>query len=62
MVMKWDKPHEEKGKHFKFQQMWLGPFLVKENISLGMYRMKNLKGEIDLLPVNGQFLRILMNL
>jgi len=28
LVLKWDKPHEEKGKHFKFQQLWLGPHLV----------------------------------
>jgi len=58
MVMKWDKPHEEKGKHSKFQQMWLGPFLVKEKIVLGTYRLQNLEGEVDLLPVNGQVLKI----
>ena len=26
LVLKWDKEHEEKGKHTKFQRMWLGPF------------------------------------
>ena len=26
LVLKWDKAHEEKGKHTKFQKMWLGPF------------------------------------
>eukprot|EP00253_Pinus_taeda_P004815 PITA_04815 len=26
LVLKWDKSHEEKGKHTKFQQMWLGLF------------------------------------
>lgn len=26
LVLKWDKAHEEKGKHTKFQRMWLGPF------------------------------------
>ena len=26
LVLKWDKTHEEKGKHTKFQKMWLGPF------------------------------------
>ena len=25
LVLKWDKAHEEKGKHTKFQRMWLGP-------------------------------------
>ena len=26
LVLKWDKAHENKGKHTKFQKMWLGPF------------------------------------
>eukprot|EP00253_Pinus_taeda_P017498 PITA_17498 len=26
LVLKWDKAHEHKGKHTKFQKMWLGPF------------------------------------
>eukprot|EP00253_Pinus_taeda_P027377 PITA_27377 len=26
LVLKWDKAHEDKGKHTKFQKMWLGPF------------------------------------
>ena len=30
LVLKWDKTHEEKGKHTKFQRMWLGPFLIAE--------------------------------
>ena len=25
-VLKWDHPHDEKGKHTKFQQIWIGPF------------------------------------
>lgn len=26
LILKWDKAHEDKGKHTKFQKMWLGPF------------------------------------
>ena len=26
LVLKWDHPHDEKGKHTKFQQLWIGPF------------------------------------
>ena len=26
LVLKWDKAHEDKGKHTKFHKMWLGPF------------------------------------
>ena len=26
LVLKWDHPHDEKGKHTKFQQLWVGSF------------------------------------
>ena len=26
LILKWDKVHEQKGKHTKIQRMWLGPF------------------------------------
>ena len=32
LVLKWDKPHEDKGKHSKFQKLWLGPYLIEEKI------------------------------
>jgi hypothetical protein len=54
LVLKWDKPHEDKGKHSKFQQLWLGPFMIKEKTGQGTYRLQMLEGEADLLPVNGQ--------
>ena len=27
-VLKWDAPHEDKGKHGKFDHMWVGPYNV----------------------------------
>ena len=27
-VLKWDAPHEDKGKHGKFDDMWVGPYIV----------------------------------
>jgi hypothetical protein len=32
LVLKWDKPHEYKGKNMKFQQLCLGRYLIKEKI------------------------------
>eukprot|EP00253_Pinus_taeda_P022666 PITA_22666 len=32
LILKWDKTHEEKGKHSKFQRMWFGPFQIAEII------------------------------
>ena len=26
LVLKWDKAHEEVGKHTKFKNLWLGPY------------------------------------
>jgi hypothetical protein len=57
LVLKWDKSHEDKGKHSKFQQLWLGPYLIKEKIGQGTFRLQNLQGEIESLPVNDQILK-----
>eukprot|EP00253_Pinus_taeda_P020575 PITA_20575 len=42
LVLKWDKLSEPKGKHTKFQHLWLGPFQVVEKIGQGTYRLKTL--------------------
>eukprot|EP00253_Pinus_taeda_P024323 PITA_24323 len=42
LVLKWDKLNEPKGKHMKFQHLWLGPFQVEEKIGQGTYRLKTL--------------------
>jgi len=57
VVLKWDRENEPKGQHSKFQNLWLGPFLVAEKIGAGTYQLQNLKGEPDTLPVNGQALK-----
>jgi hypothetical protein len=57
LVLKWGKTHEDKGKHSKFQQLWLGPFIVNEKIGLGTYILQNLEGDVYLLPINGQILK-----
>ena len=28
LVLKWDAPHEDKGKHGKFAHLWVGPYLI----------------------------------
>jgi len=57
LVLKWDKAHEEKGKHTKFQRMWLGPFQIIEVIGPSTFMLQGLIGKIDSLPVNGQILK-----
>jgi hypothetical protein len=57
LVLKWDKENEPKGKHSKFQILWLGPLQVAEKIEAGTYRLQNMRGEPDALPVNVQSLK-----
>jgi hypothetical protein len=57
LVLKWDRENEPKGKHSKFQNLWLGPFQVVEKIGVDTYQLQNLRGEPDALLVNGQALK-----
>ena len=56
-VLKWDKPHEEKGKHSKFQALWIGPFQIKEKLGSHTFRLQTLEGRIEVLSVNGHDLK-----
>ena len=57
LVLKWDKAREEKGKHTKFQRMWLGPFQIVEVLGPSTFVLQDLAGKRDSLPVNGQILK-----
>jgi hypothetical protein len=57
LVLKWDKANEPKGKHSKFQNLWLISFQVAKKLGVGMYQLQNLRGEPDALLVNGQALK-----
>eukprot|EP00253_Pinus_taeda_P034803 PITA_34803 len=61
LVLKWDKAHEDKGKHTKFQKMWLGPFQICEKISHSTFMLQDLSGLRDSLPVNGLILKKFFN-
>jgi hypothetical protein len=58
LVLKWDKSNEMKGKHTKFQKLWLGPYQICEKIRPGTFRLKSLEGDLEELPVNGKLLKI----
>ena len=57
LVLKWDKEHEDKGKHMKFQFLWLGPFIITEKLGPSTFRLQTLEGDIDNLPVNGHLIK-----
>ena len=43
-VLKWDHLHDEKGKHTKFQQLWVGPFQIASNLGSSLTSCKIYKG------------------
>eukprot|EP00253_Pinus_taeda_P028971 PITA_28971 len=57
LVLKWDKAHEDKGKHTKFQKMWLIPFQIIEKIGPLTFILQDLSRKRDSLPVNGLILK-----
>eukprot|EP00253_Pinus_taeda_P006011 PITA_06011 len=61
LVLKWDKAHEDKGKHTKFQKMWLGPFQICEKIGHSTFMLQDSSGLRDSLPVNGLVLKKIFN-
>ena len=58
LVLKWDAPMQDKGKHNKFDALWIDPFKISEVFSNNTYRFQDLEGEeVFSSPVNGHFLK-----
>ena len=57
LVLKWDHLHDEKGKHTKFQQLWVGPFQIAAKLGPSTYKLQDLHGWEENLPVNGLVLK-----
>jgi hypothetical protein len=57
LVLKWDKESEAKGKHSKFQNIWLGPYEITEKIGDATYRLQSLQGDMENLHVNASILK-----
>jgi hypothetical protein len=45
LVLKWDAPRQDRGKHNKFEALWIGPFKISEVFSNNTYRLQDLEGE-----------------
>jgi hypothetical protein len=58
LVLKWDAQRKDKGKHGKFEALWMGPFKIHEVLNNNTFKLQNLEGiEISSGPVNGNFLK-----
>jgi hypothetical protein len=58
LVLKWDSPKQDKGKHSKFEYLWIGTFKISEVFSNNTFKLQNMESEeiFDGL-VNGHFLK-----
>ena len=57
LVLRWDAQKDEKGKHGKFDNLWIGPFIVIKIMVNNTFVLQNLSGEEIAGPVNGRFLK-----
>ena len=57
MILTWNARLEDKGKHGKFDPIWLGPYNICDKNGEDSYFLKDLIGGILELPVHGQFLK-----
>jgi hypothetical protein len=58
MVLKWDALKQDKGKHGKFEALWISPFKISEVFSKNTFKLQNMKDEeVFGGPINGHFLK-----
>lgn len=58
MVLLWDKRREAKGKHHKFDSLWMGPFRIQRINQNNSYILAYPSGETLPLSYNGQDLKL----
>ena len=58
-VLKWDTVRKDKGKHGKFDSLWICPFVIAQIQHNNTFKLQNLEGEeVFDGPVNGRFLKL----
>ena len=57
LVLRWDAWKDEKCKHGKFDNLWVGHFIVIKILGNNTFVLQNLNGEEIARPVNGHFLK-----
>jgi hypothetical protein len=58
LVLKWDVRNEDKGKHGKFDNIWMGPFRIVVYHGNNAYMLQEINGELTGGgPMNGRFLK-----
>jgi hypothetical protein len=59
LVLKWDATRQEKGKHGKFDALWIGPLIISSVQHNNTFFLQNMEGEeVTGGPFNGCFLKL----
>jgi len=45
-VLLWDSAHAERGRHSKFQKLWIGPFKIASILGTDSYLLKDMDGRL----------------
>ena len=43
LVLKWDAHKQDKGKHGKFEALWIGPFKISEVLQNNAFKLQSLE-------------------
>ena len=58
-MLKWDAARQEKGKHGKFEALWIGSFMISSANQNNTFELQSLAGEeVQGGPFNGRFLKV----
>jgi hypothetical protein len=56
-VLLWNKAKEKPSMHTKFEELWIGPYIIDKIMGFNSYMLKDMKGKILMLHVNGKHLK-----
>jgi hypothetical protein len=56
-VLLWDSTHADRGRHSKFQKLWLGPFKIAFVLGANSYILKDLEERLFSYSTNGSHLK-----
>ena len=56
-VLKWKAKDQDKGKHGKFEALWLGPFIIFEKAGEHSYFLQDTDGRMQDFLVHGEYLK-----
>jgi hypothetical protein len=56
-VLPWDSTHVDRGRHSKFQKLWMGPFKITFVMGENSYLLKDLEERLFSYSTNGSHLK-----